>query len=259
MISVFSSTILIPFFPYSLFFLQLFEEIYSQCPYRLQLLWHWIICFPAYLSIHASSGLKIPYVPNKREDMALLGCDPQHSTSSCNILSSWRVLTSDLCYSSPITFHLLHQSMGHFFLCFCLIILNVTHIWYFLLSVYEKSLHLILFGVQKMDFGMKFYIYDTVLSLFKTQRIMINFIKCGCKNCIRRCVIKYFAVWETHNGVLTHLKPDILEHEVKWALGRITMNKAIGGDGIPVELFQILKDDAVKVLHSICQQIWKTQ
>ncbi|KAB0381236.1 hypothetical protein FD755_009020 [Muntiacus reevesi] len=62
-----------------------------------------------------------------------------------------------------------------------------------------------------------------------------------------------------HDGVITHLEPDILECEVKWALGSITMNKASGGDGIPVELFQILKDDAVKVLHSICQQIWKTQ
>ena len=59
--------------------------------------------------------------------------------------------------------------------------------------------------------------------------------------------------------MITHLEPDILECEIKWALGSITMNKASGGDGIPVELFQILKDDAVKVLHSICQQIWKTQ
>ena len=58
--------------------------------------------------------------------------------------------------------------------------------------------------------------------------------------------------------MITHLEPDILECEVKWALGNITMNKASGGDGIPVELFQILKDDAVKMLHSICQQIWKT-
>ena len=57
----------------------------------------------------------------------------------------------------------------------------------------------------------------------------------------------------------THLEPDILEHEVKWALGSITTNKDSGDDGIPVELFQILKDDAVKVLHSLCQQIWKTQ
>ena len=62
-----------------------------------------------------------------------------------------------------------------------------------------------------------------------------------------------------HDGVITHLEPEILECEVKWALGSITMNKASGGDGIPVELFQILKDDAVKVLHSICQQFWKTQ
>ena len=60
---------------------------------------------------------------------------------------------------------------------------------------------------------------------------------------------------DNHNGVITHLEPDILEHEVKWALGSITMKKASGGDGIPVELFQILKDDAVKVVHSICQQI----
>ena len=62
-----------------------------------------------------------------------------------------------------------------------------------------------------------------------------------------------------HDGVITHLEPDILECEVKWVLESITTNRASGGDGIPVELFQILKDDAVKVLHSICQQIWKTQ
>ena len=64
---------------------------------------------------------------------------------------------------------------------------------------------------------------------------------------------------DDHDGMITHLEPDILECEVKWALGSFTMNKASGGDGIPAELFQILKDDAVKVLHSICQQIWKTQ
>ena len=64
---------------------------------------------------------------------------------------------------------------------------------------------------------------------------------------------------DNHKGVITHLEPDMLECQVKWALGSITVNKASGGDGIPVELFQILKDDAVKVLHSICQQIWKTQ
>ena len=64
---------------------------------------------------------------------------------------------------------------------------------------------------------------------------------------------------DNHDGVVTYLEPDVLECEVKWALESITMNKASGGDGIPVELFQILKDDAIKVLHSICQQIWKTQ
>ena len=64
---------------------------------------------------------------------------------------------------------------------------------------------------------------------------------------------------DNHDGVMTHLEPDILECEVKWTLESITTNKTSGGDGIPVDLFQILKDDAVKVLHSICQQIWKTQ
>ena len=63
---------------------------------------------------------------------------------------------------------------------------------------------------------------------------------------------------DNHDGVIIHLEQDILECKVKWALGSITVNKASGGDGIPVELFQVLKDDAVKVLHSICQQIWKT-
>ena len=64
---------------------------------------------------------------------------------------------------------------------------------------------------------------------------------------------------DNHDGVITHLEPEILECEVKWALGSIVTNKALGGDGIPLELFKILKDDAVKVLHSKCQQIWKTQ
>ena len=70
---------------------------------------------------------------------------------------------------------------------------------------------------------------------------------------------KYLQDPENHSGMITHLEPDILKCEVKWALGSITMNKPSGGDGIPAKLFQILKDDAVKVLHSICQQIWKTQ
>ena len=75
----------------------------------------------------------------------------------------------------------------------------------------------------------------------------------------RRTVQKDLHDPDNNDGVITHLEPGILECEVKWALGSITMNKAGGGDGIPVELFQILKDDAVKLLPSICQQIWKTQ
>ena len=75
----------------------------------------------------------------------------------------------------------------------------------------------------------------------------------------RRSIQKDLHDPDNHDGVITHLKPDILECEVKWALESITTNKASGGDGIPVELFQILKADAVKVLHSMCQQIWKTQ
>ena len=75
----------------------------------------------------------------------------------------------------------------------------------------------------------------------------------------RRTIQKDIHDPDNHDGVTTHLKPDILECEVKWALGSITVKKANGGDGIPVELFQILKDDAVKVLHLICQQIWETQ
>ena len=75
----------------------------------------------------------------------------------------------------------------------------------------------------------------------------------------RRTIQKDLNDSDNHDGVVTHLEPDILECEVKWALGSITTNKASGGDGIPNELFQILKDDTVKVLHSICQQIWKTQ
>ena len=75
----------------------------------------------------------------------------------------------------------------------------------------------------------------------------------------RRTVQKDLHDPDNDDGVITDLEPDILECEIKWALESITMNKASGGDGIPVELFQILKDDSVKVLHSICQQIWKTQ
>ena len=79
------------------------------------------------------------------------------------------------------------------------------------------------------------------------------------KNTQKNYTKKDFHVPDNHDGVITHLEPDILECKVKWVLGSIPMNKGSGGDGIPVELFQILKDDAVKVLHSTCQQIWKTQ
>ena len=81
----------------------------------------------------------------------------------------------------------------------------------------------------------------------------------GGKNTQRGTVQKDLHNPDNHNGVITHLVPDILKCEVNWALESITTNKASGGDGIPVELFQILKDEAVKMLHSICQQIWKTQ
>ena len=80
----------------------------------------------------------------------------------------------------------------------------------------------------------------------------------GDKNTQKNYTKNIFMTYN-HDGVITHLEPDILECEVKWAVGSITMNKASGGDGIPVELFQILKDNAVQVLHSICQKIWKTQ
>ena len=75
----------------------------------------------------------------------------------------------------------------------------------------------------------------------------------------RRTVQKNLHDPDNHDSLITHQEPEILECEVKWALGSITMNKASGGNRIPAELFQILKDDVVKVVHSICQQIWKTQ
>ena len=86
-------------------------------------------------------------------------------------------------------------------------------------------------------------------------------IRRGSKNTQKNYTKKIFTMIfpDNHGGVITHLEPDILECEVRWALGSITTNKASGGDGIPVELFQSLKDDAVKVLHSTCQQIWKAQ
>ena len=84
-------------------------------------------------------------------------------------------------------------------------------------------------------------------------------IKEGWQECTEELYKKYLHDPDNHDDVITHLQPDILECKVKWALESITMNKASGGDGIPAELFQILKDDAVKALYSICQEIWKTQ
>ena len=92
------------------------------------------------------------------------------------------------------------------------------------------------------------------VDLTEDPKILIT----GGRNTQKNCTKKDLHDPDNHDGVITQLEPDILECEVKWALGSITANKASGGDGIPVELFQILKDD-VDVLHSICQQIWKTQ
>ena len=89
----------------------------------------------------------------------------------------------------------------------------------------------------------------------KKQKILRR----GGNNTQKNCTKKNLHDPDNHDDVITHLGPDIQECEVKWALESITSNKASGGDGIPVELFQILKDDAVKMLHSICQQIWTTQ
>ena len=91
--------------------------------------------------------------------------------------------------------------------------------------------------------------------IFWKQKILRR----GGKSTQKNCTKKDLSDPDNHDGVIIHLEPDILECEVKWALGSIATNKASGGDGIPAELFQILKDDAVKVLQSICQQIWKTQ
>ena len=84
-------------------------------------------------------------------------------------------------------------------------------------------------------------------------------LRIGSKNIQKNYAKKDLNDPDNHNGVITHVEPEILECEAKWALGSITTNKASGGDGIPAKLFQILKNDAVKVLYSICQQIWKTQ
>ena len=100
------------------------------------------------------------------------------------------------------------------------------------------------------------YIKTSNCTLYKQKQ---KILKRGGKNTQKNYTKKDLHDPDNHDGVITHLEPDILECEVKWTLGSITTNKTSGCDGIPVELFQILKDDAVKVLHSICQQIWKTQ
>ena len=94
-----------------------------------------------------------------------------------------------------------------------------------------------------------------MVCIYPKQKILRR----GGKNTQKNYTEKDLHDPDNHDGVIIHLKPDILECEVKWALESITTNKASGGDGIPVELFQILKDVAVKVLHSICQQMWKPQ
>ena len=88
---------------------------------------------------------------------------------------------------------------------------------------------------------------------------MQKILRRGGKNIQKNYTKKHLHDPDNHDGVITHLEPDILECEVQWVLGSTTTNKASGGDGNPADVFQILKDDAVKVLHSICQQIWKTQ
>ena len=93
-----------------------------------------------------------------------------------------------------------------------------------------------------------------MVGTYQKQKILRR----GGKNTQKNCT-KNLHNQDNHDGVITYLEPDILQCEVNWALGSITMKKTSGGDGIPVELFQILNDDVVKVLHSICQQIWKTQ
>ena len=107
-------------------------------------------------------------------------------------------------------------------------------------------------------FCLSFCLLYFFLPPFKDNGLLF-WVPDGGKNTQKNCTKKELHDLDNRNGVVTHLEPDILEWEVKWALESIIMNKASGGDGIPVELFQILKDGAVKVLHSISQEIWKTQ
>ena len=106
-----------------------------------------------------------------------------------------------------------------------------------------------------------FFLHIIIFILYLSPNLLNTYYRQYFALVLRRGIIIVLEITmaDNHHGVVTHLEPDILECEAKWALGSITMNKASGGDEIPVELFQILKDDTVKVLHSICQQIWKTQ
>ena len=117
------------------------------------------------------------------------------------------------------------------------------------------SMHLKGDFIMSKEFDNKeffFDVYDVILLTFKLEDIKKRWEE------YTELYKKYLQGQDNQDGVITHLELDVLESEVKWALESITTNKASGGDGIPVELFQILNDDAVKVLHSICQQIWKT-
>ena len=100
--------------------------------------------------------------------------------------------------------------------------------------------------------------YCTIALISQASKVMLKILQARLQQYVNH-ELPDLQDPDNHDGVITHLETDILECEFKWALGSITTNKASGGDGIPVELFQILEDDAVKVLHSICQQIWKTQ
>ena len=105
-----------------------------------------------------------------------------------------------------------------------------------------------------------FYKHYAIFVYFKYMVLMeVNEVSQNLESQVRNYSTQFWIVINLLSKWITHLEPDILECEVKWALGSITTSKASGGDGIPVELFQILKDDAVKVLHSVCQKIWKTQ
>ena len=132
---------------------------------------------------------------------------------------------------------------------------------------YSLENHACLWGILKLLVGWLNRIFPDCRSLHLLKKYLFSI--CGPGHFGLNCFLSFY-IWLNgkitsclhlinHDGVITDLEPDLLECEVKWALESITMNKASEGDGIPVELFQILKDDAVKVLHSICQQIWKTQ